>query len=79
MKYRLVQTVENQLVVSEFDSDNVLSAMQIRGFEYIRLNYNSRHRAELQEQPIFTGVLGPMWDGDAIRYEDSATYRTLSV
>jgi hypothetical protein len=79
MKYRLVQTIENQLVVSEFDSDNVLPAMEIRGFELRELNNNQRHRTELQGQPIFNGVLGPMWDGDAVRYEDQQTYNTLSI
>ncbi|OAI43508.1 hypothetical protein AYO38_02575 [bacterium SCGC AG-212-C10] len=36
-------------------------------------------RAELQGQPKFAGPLGPMWDGDCIRYEDVETYRTLSA
>ena len=70
MKYRLVQTIENKLIATEFGPENVVSAMAVRGYKYIRLNYNSRQRDELQEQPIFTGILGPMWDGDAVRYED---------
>ena len=79
MKYRLVQTVEGRLVVSEFDSENLLPAMEIRGLKFNGLNQSSSHRKELQGQPKFSGVLGPMWDGDAVRYEDSATYRTLSA
>jgi hypothetical protein len=26
-----------------------------------------------------SGLIGPMWDGDAIRYECSATYAELSA
>ena len=79
MKYRLVQTIENRLIVSEFDSDNILPAFEVRGLVLRGTNDNQRHRKELQGQPIFTGVLGPMWDGDAVRYEDQQTYNTLSA
>lgn len=42
-------------------------------------HYNPRNRAELQGAPTFRGWLGPMWDGDAIRYESADAYEALSV
>lgn len=78
-KYRLVQTVEGRMVVSEFIDDDVFAAMKVRGFEFVRLNENRRHRPELYGQPVFAGVHGPMWDGDAIRYECAETNAALSL
>lgn len=37
------------------------------------------HREELDNQPIYEGFLGPMWDGDRLRYETSSVYRMLSI
>ena len=31
-------------------------------------------REELDEQPQFEGFLGPMWDGDKLRYETQSVY-----
>jgi hypothetical protein len=50
-----------------------------RGFQCRGFNSNASQRLELQGAPKFTGLLGPMWDGDAIRYECSATYAELSA
>lgn len=36
------------------------------------------HRAELDNQPKLPGYLGPMWDGDALRYETWEVYEQLS-
>lgn len=85
MLYKLVQQVEGQMIVSTFDADNVIPAMEIRGFVLTGTNQNNRHRAELQGQPKFSGVNGPMWDGTredpegCIRYECPEAYRTLSA
>ena len=79
MKYRLVQSVDGQMVVTECTDNNLLPIMEVRGFAFNGLNKSSSHRKELQGQPKFSGVLGPMWDGDAIRYEDSESYRALSI
>jgi hypothetical protein len=35
-------------------------------------------RSELQDQPTFRGLLGPMWDGGPIRYECGRSYVELS-
>ena len=36
------------------------------------------HRAELDNQPQYTGFLGPMWDGNMLRYETQAVYDVLN-
>lgn len=35
-------------------------------------------RAELDNQPMYKGWLGPMWDGDRLRYETQEVYDLLS-
>lgn len=35
-------------------------------------------RAELDNQPTLPGYLGPMWDGDGLRYETQEIYNQLS-
>ena len=37
------------------------------------------HRAELDNQPMLEGYCGPMWDGDALRYETWDIYEALSI
>jgi hypothetical protein len=61
MKYRLIQSINRQLIM-EFDADDFLAAMEVRGFQLVKLNANPRQRAELQGQPIFSTLCGPMWD-----------------
>lgn len=78
MKVRLIQTVEGRMIKTEFDALYILDNMEIRGYHFSRLNNNPRQRAELQGQPVFSGLVGPMWDGDAIRYEDRASNDSLS-
>jgi hypothetical protein len=79
MKYRLIQLIEGQWCRSEFTDDNLLPAMEARGFALNGFNRNKGNREELQGQPKFTGVLGPMWDGDAVRYESREAYNQLSA
>jgi len=78
MRYTLVQIIDGQFVSSTFDGDDVYTGMEIRGYEFTGLNTNTHNRAELQEQPKFAGVCGPMWNGDGIRYECPKTYDILS-
>lgn len=79
MKVRLVRTIEDRLVAQEFDIEHILNHMAALGFEYAgRTKKGSHLRSELQDQPRFVGLAGPMWDGDAIRYEDQATNEYLS-
>lgn len=35
-------------------------------------------RAELRDMPFLAGFFGPLWDGDAVRYEDAAVAAALS-
>lgn len=55
-----------------------VSAMEIRGWVLTGFHKNKLTRRELQGQPQFKDLNGPMWDGDHIRYEDMASYLTLS-
>lgn len=36
------------------------------------------HREELDNLPKFEGFLGPMWDGNRVRYETQEVYNALS-
>jgi hypothetical protein len=78
MKVRLIQSVEGQFLKSEFPLETAILAMQVRGYEYIGPATRPSLRAELQGAPRFKGVNGPMWDGDAIRYECPEAYKELS-
>lgn len=82
--YRLVSQVDGRLIVDNFTPDNVIPAMSVRGFEHNGPCTRKSLRPELQGQPMFTGVCGPMWGGvengvSVIRYETTAAYRTLSA
>ena len=79
MTYRLVQMVEGRMVKTEFQGDNVFPAMDVRGFEFSGINQRPGMRKELDGAPIFVGLLGPMWDGDAVRYETQEVYNILSA
>lgn len=81
MKYRLVQCIEEgRLVATEFDNlEALLAECEVRGFELAGLHRSDWGREELQGQPKFTELCGPMWGGDAIRYEDVEAYRILST
>ena len=79
MKARLVQNIDGQWLTSEFEAADLIPSMEAKGFKHTGFNSNPRQRAELQGQPKFLGVLGPMWDGDSIRYEDQAAYDSLSI
>ena len=79
MNIRLVRTIEDRLVAQEFDEKFILNHMAQLGYEYAgRTKIGGHLRTELEDQPRFTGLCGPMWDGDAIRYEDQATNEYLS-
>lgn len=79
MRYRIVQTISRRLVVTELTDDTLIPALEVRGYAMAGINRNRKQREELQEQPIFDGLVGPMWDGDAIRYEDAEAYCTLGA
>lgn len=79
IKARLIQCVDGLWIKSEFGPEvDLIAAMEVRGYAFAKLNNNPSQRAELQGQPKFQGVNGPMWDGDAIRYECPAAYAAPS-
>lgn len=80
MKIRLIQTVDGQMICSDFGSvaDGV-AGIELRGFKVRTAHHNPRTRPELQGAPVFSGLCGPMWDGDAIRYEDPEANDRLSI
>ena len=77
-RYRLVQIVDNQMIATEFSDESIIVAMDVRGYDLNGINTNPNHRDELINQPKFTGLCGPMFDGDAIRYETWEVYNMLS-
>lgn len=77
-KIRLVQEVEGQLIVNEVARENMLEAFSVRGYEQSGVETRSSLRAELQGMPKFKNLCGPMFDGDAIRYESREAYATLA-
>ena len=79
MQYRLIQNVDGQMICTTGDVKDAIPAFDVRGYRHTGFNQSAVQRPELQGQPKFDGLAGPMWDGDAIRYEDWATYNTLSA
>jgi len=83
MRYRFINADEQgQLCQMEFtalDTDQAIAKAAAIGFQFKDYNANRAQRAELQQQPKFSGMLGPMWDGDAIRYENNAAYEKFSA
>ena len=78
MQARIIQRIDGEFFIHEIDAENLIPFMEVRGYPFVKLNDNNRQRVELQGQPKFAGILGPMWDGDAIRYECPETYAALS-
>ena len=59
--------------------ETIVSRAAVEGLQCSGYDSNPSQRLELQGAPKFKGVCGPMWDGDAIRYECSATYAESSA
>lgn len=83
-KYRLVRIIEGQWLVEDFTEDQLVAAMEVRGMTYDKIETGRQLREELQGQPRFNGVAGPMWGGEeegqpVIRYEDWKAYDRLSI
>ncbi len=61
------------------DIDALVAWCEVRGYAFSHNNTNSRQRAELQGEPVFSGLNGPMWNGGVIRYECTNAYSRLSA
>jgi hypothetical protein len=79
MKARIIIKTEGQYIRYDIEADTLIPFMEIRGYKFSRYNDSSRQREELRGQPAFMGIAGPMWDGDAIRYECAETNRDMSA
>jgi len=75
--YRIVQCLEGKLVESH--TTNILDWMAVRGFRQIGRNSNLAQHEALHGEPRFADFVGPMFDGDAVRYEDSRANEMLSI
>ncbi len=88
MSYQLVKVQKPEgLVSSLFASEaELISAFAELGFEHKGAESRASLRPELQGQPKFSGVCGPMWGGyggaegqePVIRYESWEAYEILS-
>lgn len=78
MKYQIVQSVDGEFIVT--NPTDIIAWAEVAGIEITGINSNPRQREELQGQPKLKGFCGPMYGGPGvIRYEDIATYRSLSA
>ena len=79
MKARLIQNIDDQWLTSGFEAADLIPSMEAQDFKHMGFNTNKSQGAELQGQPKFEGVIGPVWGEDHIRYEDEASYDRLSM
>jgi hypothetical protein len=78
MKFRIVELTKDGWKQTE--TTDLMSWMIGRPDVEITGTLNRKGpRAELQGQPYLSGFAGPMWDGDAIRYENSEANDRLSA
>lgn len=66
--------------IKKFDTrDKLVYFMEGKGFTFSGDNNNRSSRVELQGQPTFKGIMGPMYDGGGkVRYETPELYESLS-
>lgn len=80
MNAQLIQVVDGRPIVGcVVPRDTVVFAFGVRGFVMNGINDNPRQRKELQGWPYFSGLLGPMWNGDHVRYETEEVHNIFSV
>jgi hypothetical protein len=80
IRYQLVWKFEGLMLDKFFTADNIIPAFDVRGYRLTGVNHNPRQRSELQGQPTFTGLNGPMYGGRGIiRYECLEAYADLSL
>lgn len=51
---------------------------EARGYKMTGVERRASLRPELRWQPKLEGFCGPMWDGDAVRYESTAFYNAMT-
>jgi len=75
--YKIVRCIEGSYIVDW--TDDVIAYAEIRGMLVTGRLARPKVREELQGQPYISGLVGPMWDGDCIRYEDQTTNDHMSI
>jgi hypothetical protein len=77
MKYTLHYTGGR---VSADTRQEFIDLLSARGIEFNGVHARRYTRSELQGQPKFKGICGPMWNGEeGIRYECPHTYAEMCV
>lgn len=79
MKIRITKREKGAFATYEFANENDAARFLDQNGHAITGRFTSQHaRDELQGAMKISGLLGPFWDSDAIRYEDQPTYNALS-
>jgi len=78
MEMNYVVVGSAQLFFPGMTKEVFIARMGEMGFVITKFNENPRQRVEFQGQPMFKGLVGPMWDGGTIRYETAAVYAECS-
>ena len=88
---RAVQVVTEALVVRRIDGRSRVDVYPLKDLEKVfevtgytkDLSEERTHRivrrSELDNRPILKGLVGPIWDGGRIRYEDEESHRILTA
>ena len=76
-----VALTEAGWITEVFEGENLIAAMEVRGYEYAGTETQTHLRQELQGAPKFKGLCGPMWGGaeTPLRYETWKAYERLSA
>lgn len=77
-KYRLIYMFGEKMHKTEGYMAGIEREFAKSGYFKTGVNAKKSSRVELHGMPIFAGLNGPMWDGDAVRYECAETYKALS-
>lgn len=90
MKAQVVLRTEAGWQVEVFEYENLIPALEVRGFKYsgqspsyeeVASKRSAVPRKELWNQPQFEGLYGPMYGGEEfpLRYECRKAYEALSA
>jgi len=79
MKIRITKREKSAFATYEFANENDAARFLDQNGHSITGRFTSQYaRLELEGAMKISDLLGPFWDGDAIRYEDQPTYTALS-
>ena len=82
MRYQIVVLDQNGwggFDYQDLDAEAFIDCMVVRGYQFNRAEDRNYLRSELIGQPVFAGLVGPMYNGEGcIRYENQAAYDAMS-